>query len=984
MRNFKRFVAFVLCAVMLAGVMPVALYGPTTVVAEGEGASEVPTVENETTGVIQGENDAVVIYNVNTTAGGDYTENKDFRKFFGFIREKSIRSGSIDSVPIASGFNRIIFVITSDVSFGVTDLAFEYDDTYTMGDNDKIVITSKCYVAYEKNVYVYANENPNSLTAYADADPEKKIIPTGENEPVIDFKDDVKFSLPTKADGYVRIACAVTFSFITLEFKARTFINCFDHDFEITDSVVFTYDIAEGKEERDYYPIVVSGSGSAKYCSPLKEFTVTLNAGEYYYVAIRSRGTRRDRVDKTINLNLGKIIVHGGDGENNVTAFFGNDTYKDTILNVVINGTTFEGKVYLIGGSQYESKNAPDMSRNELNITVEKATFKEGLTTYKTDTVVDYIFGKYANNAKNYALKVNFIVKDITVPQGKTMELEADSFAYNDLIRSTLQFNNNTEGLEGKLAIFTGYDVKVGCESGCTYDSFHESKPALVCSVCGGHYDAERKEGKPVIYVASSGDDANMALLSSQPVKGIEVAFEQLAKWKQGGYIVITNGSSSIYGTNATISGSAVSNVALADCGGTVVIDGKYSTKTNATLTSYATLVRFNSDVELRNIELPAVNNPKVFALNYHSFIATENCSNAGTHYNYTIITGACFGSNPTGSYFRADRDAVKGTSNTPKNYDQIVSIDGFKIQNLLVGTKTAPLTDVTEYTYSCNFDQYAGGTTKIYLGENARVDSVNMRTLYYNGTTVGNSTYYGPTAYLYIDSAVIAGRAIKFVKTDASSAPATRERDTDEASNENRNMFLTSDLIIYTDECNLATMQEHVQIVNSSIFGDTVSYQHKDFEDGNVGVRVSYTTGDDFAGWTDENGLVEFGILMTAQGNEANLGYISEDHVNYVGKSVNYYGEDNANDKIRLYEYAGPEADVKSVTFRASLKYVKGDGVTPDTDHNEMYFVARPYAVITAAKDADIDGSVAVSYAVLGNISDAFNYETYKPAVEE
>ena len=44
MRNFKRFIAFVLCAVMLVGVMPFAFSGPNAVVAEDTGSDYVEQV----------------------------------------------------------------------------------------------------------------------------------------------------------------------------------------------------------------------------------------------------------------------------------------------------------------------------------------------------------------------------------------------------------------------------------------------------------------------------------------------------------------------------------------------------------------------------------------------------------------------------------------------------------------------------------------------------------------------------------------------------------------------------------------------------------------------------------------------------------------------------------------------------------------------------------------------------------------------------
>jgi hypothetical protein len=154
--------------------------------------------------------------------------------------------------------------------------------------------------------------------------------------------------------------------------------------------------------------------------------------------------------------------------------------------------------------------------------------------------------------------------------------------------------------------------------------------------------------------------------------------------------------------------------------------------------------------------------------------------------------------------------------------------------------------------------------------------------------------------------------------------------------------------VVILMSETELATSAEHVYVVDSDIFGTAGLAQKLDGETVK-GLRITYTTGTDFAGWVDEKGISEFGVLMATEENAGSIKYIATTNANGIGKSVAF--DDTHND----YLYAGGETEV---AFSGTLIAEDDEGNDMSEELKHYDFAAAPYAVV--------DGK----YTVIGDLT--------------
>lgn len=930
MKNFKRFVALVLCALMLVGIAPIALDLNKDVVAV-EASSEIDAV-------VQGPRDAVIIYdNASIT----------MRDAFGaFVGNKVLCSDGnkygVGGVANGEAYDRIILVMAVSERLGAKsgttgDTAFEHGSLF-FTDCEKIVITSKCYAEYTDSIYTYTDKTYKSLVKY-DENPKDDLL----TDNLIDKTADVVFTLIENGSANsARVACDLAFEYITIKFAKNDLFYLCGYDFYISDTVKFTY----ATNTNEYRPIVVNGTDGNTTnriynFNSEKTQTVTLNGGEYQYVSLRTRARAKTYDGYNITLNLGAVSLLRA-ASPNANAFFSNDVFANTTMTVNIDGTTFETPVYLVhGGSNSNAKN-PSVTNCTLNVNVKSADFKKGIGAI--------LQSKDQSACTVNSLAVNMHIDSCTVGNGFKIEAETADIA--DAVTSKIEY---TKGASfGELLV--GFDTVTTFEGNLCAEG-HTYVPMLVEDEC--HYacfycstiDATKTVSidedteAPIIYVSdASGNDENDGLTAETAVKNIWKAVEILSAWQKGGYVALKGtGEQNI---RHHIKVNNVDSTIFADVGGTLYIDGNYNNingedGTQSIVTSVSGFVYFESDTVMKNIKLKNVTSHKVFILNYNDFTAIDNCSMENVdRYNYTLMTGS----------FNNGTEVI-GKYAKDKVVDQTVMLDGFSFQSIMTGTKSIQKDEVNgvrvvrfsrEYSINCS------GLTKLFIGENSKVEAINVRKYHYNSTTGIVDTYTAPDVKISMHAAAVPAAGIKFVQNQTHEAS---DRVYNYDSKSPNYMMFDDDraLIIYGDD--FSDIASVFTVYDENAF----ALKAKGFKEGtDAAMRVTFAEVD---GSLQADNVAEFGVLFTLDSNILNITYVDtiEGAVNGVAKSLCY---DKAN-KVNNYVYDG-EAPA----------YFHGVIEFGDLDRDTYYstqFVASPYAVLEVGAAAGVTGSVAAEYTVIG-----------------
>ncbi|MBQ2732764.1 MAG: hypothetical protein IJF74_01270 [Clostridia bacterium] len=904
MRNFKRFIAFVLCAVMLVGVMPMAFTGPNAVVAE-----------SGVDAVVQGPNDAVIIYDVDLT----------LREVFGaFVDNKVLVNGEklgVGGTTNGAAYDRIIFVMAISDRLGYQDsTAFESsDEEYFFNHSENIVITSACYAEHTENVYLYTSKAIDGLKQYGEALASGKEDPFTDN--LIDKTDSVVFRLIEDGSAdFVRIACDLSFEYITLKFDANILFYLAGYDFYVSDTVTFTYNAATD----GYKPIIVNGTNGSgtntttnKYNTE-KTQTITLNGGEYQYIAPRSRNvTYKSFEDYDITLNLGEVSFLRNSNPN-VTAFFTNDYFDNTKMTVNINGTTFKAPVYLVQGSTNTKATAPTVIDSTLNINVTYADFQQGVAVVAPDS------GTASCDVQS--LTVNMHIAGCTVGDGYTIQGQTDATA--SAITANVEYTKGAPFAD-KLVNFDNSSTFEGnlCAGGHTLGYYlDEGAPICGCIVCYEPLiEVSMKEGRPMVYVSGTAANTNDGMTAETPVGQISQAFDILENWKMGGYIQLVGNVSET--TNYTFGTTA--GTKWGECGALVIIDGAYDDVEAATLTCPSGQIQIFNDVEMRNIKLAAVSGHKAFTLNYHNFKAVDNCTMVNPEsYNYSLMLGSTngFGTVPT---YATDRDV-----------DQTVEIDGFNFMFISAGSKSFAVTS-TEAKFSREYSVRCTGTSNVYIGPNSHIDAINVRGNWYDGNpAVHNPSYTAPKPIFHISKSAVDLENIKFVENCTSGASVRT------ISNKK---FADAGLYVCSDDI------ENIASVIGIYDADAFAHVSNGYNEAASLARITFA---EVENSLQGDEIAEFGVLFTVPEMTDDIHYVyATGDQGLIAKSRAY---DKANE-VTNYFYDGVNA-----------AYFHGVIVLDNPALSDVEFAATPYAVVDVAEADGVEGSVAAQYCVMGETSNA------------
>lgn len=932
MKNFKKLLALALCAIMVIGIVPMTA-----------GNSEVKAAD-EVEAVIQGPNDAVVVYDVDLVlreAFGAFVGNKVLTQDKGKCGVGGTTSGA--------AYDRIIFVMAiSDRLGSAASTAFEASTSgYGFTNCENIVITSACYAEYTDNIYLYSGTTFDSLMTYNTAKLFGKADPFTDN--LIDKTDSVVFRLIENGNAHVvHLASDISFEYITLKFDVNVLFYLSGFDFYVSDTVKFTY---AGTTD-GYKPIILNGNnGTSRKINPETNQTITLNGGEYQYVTPRTRNvTYKTFENYNITLNLGEVTLVRN-SEANVTALFSNDYYDNTTMTVNINGTTFKAPVYLVQGGTNSKATAPTVKGCTLNINVTDADFQKGVAVVgpvsTTGVACDV-----------QSLAVNMHIVNCTVGDGYTIEGQTEDTAA--AITAKVEY---TEGaaLASSLGSFDTVTTFEGdlCAGGHTYVPAVVADAACYACVRCNEVDESKtvtfddETGAPIIYVSyGNGNDANDGLTADTAVQNIYKATEILSAWQMGGYVVYTG--TAVQRFSAYVAVGGINSTVLHDVGGTLYIDGNYNNingeaGTQSEITSYSGFVYFESDTVFKNIKLTDVTSQKVFILNYNDLDATENCTMVNpSRYNYTLIAGT----------FNSGTDVIAKYA-TNKVVDQQVVIDGFSFQTIMAGSKSvqkdANVTDdnpegLRAVRFSREYSVGCSGVTNIYLGANSKVEAINIRKYHINSVEGVLEQYSAPDVRITMEAASVPAAGIKFVQNNTHLA-STRVYNYDSTS-ENYMMFDDDRaLIIYGDD--LSDIATVFTVVDSEAFASLgIAY--------NEAASAARVTFAEVENSLQGDEIAEFGVLFTVPEFSDDVYYVYETgDQGLIAKSLCYDKAEN----VLNYLYDGENP-----------AYFHGVIKLDDAALSEYLFDATPYAVVDVAAADGVAGSVAAQYCVIGTaVNDCF-----------
>lgn len=907
MKNYKRFVALVLCALMLVGIAPIALDLNTDVVAV-EASSEIDAV-------VQGENDVVFVFD-KVSSGAVYGN---------YISEAMVNAAT----ALNPDFDRIILVLAVDFTFTKnTGIVQFFKDNVLSSHN--FVITQKCQINYPEYVQGLQMTAARNFSAYEKEQYNKGFILNyfaGDTKKVWTFSD---------SGSTFGLGCSVTIDYVNIEFQVdNPFFYCYGFNLTVGENAVFTY----GSTSQLKRPIVMNGAyasdsfyADSADANVKNRQTITLLSGEYQYVVPRFRtaNTTQKTSGKSIKIILGdgvKVVKTINSSDPNYSAVLAYENFENCNVEYEIGKVEFSSPFYVLGNLQVTEGKANKNSVKDCNIkvTIDGATFRNGIAAIAPVSSISAQYPTVQN------LKVDFIVKGIRIAEGETLAIEDSSKNYD--ITSTITYAPYVD-----TSAFTGYDTKAEATANVCSDSHRvfyaidNGTPIGYCTNCHEVISVNMKEGYPVVYVNVNGDAFNGGLSADTPVAQIYQAFDILSTWNKGGYIQLTGNVneqlahtiSSQYGTK------------WVNCGDLVIIDGAYGNATSARLTCSSGQIHIFNDIEMRNITLAAVSNHKAITLNYYDFKAVDNCTMAkDSSYNYSLMLGSTngFGTVPDNA--------------TDRVVDQTVEIDGFKFLFISAGSKSFAQSK-TEFQFSREYSIRCSGTSNVYIGANSHVDTINARVNYYDDQGVHKTAYTTPDTVFHINKAAVDLDNIKFLANTtngADSRPYANGKFTDVGFN------------IYCDD--VTNMSRMLNIVDDS----AMSLKTLGRKTEKVAVRAGFK---DVDGFLNGDNVAEFGVLFATKANAANIAYVATvgGAVNGVAKSLCY---DKANDVNEyLYDGIGDVGFYGAVYFEdengTDLAAEYGDlelvaapyaVINVAKDANATNSVAATYTVIGATTDA-------------------------------
>lgn len=930
-----RIVSVALCSVMLLGLAPIFPQ------------SEVSAA---TDCVTQGSRDAVVFL----AAASPASKVNDFRGLFNRLKGCKVKDAvgtygmnSAGEVVInGTEFDRIIMVITKDVSLGTGSFAFDYGENTLVG-SENIVFTSKCLVTNEAAAWVFTGTAASTIKKYSEYTGTALVDANGLADSYTG--GDVELSFSSGETAFHRIACNLTFDYIRLNFPAvNPMIYCYGYDLTVTENTSFTF----GGTGVGYRPLVTNGhykssetNGVTTYSdiwfSPYLEQNITLLNGEYQYVVPRTRASikdsegnvvARDVVGKTINLTFGDIKIVGGASDMPArSAIFANDNYVDSVINIEIDGATFENEYWILGGSDMLLTNDPYVKNCTVNIHIKDADFKKGI----------FASGVLSGgDRKMYApddLEVNLVVEGGSFGFGITAESASDA----DNILSSVAYCDGVDA-----SAFNGFDVAKLCNSHNLTHTVIGNQIGYGCDDCGIlAMRPDMEDGVPVVYAKRHGATINVGrdtftgMSLGNPVNNISTATEILAAWGKGGIVKPLGGLAIIHGNN----------MVLADCGGTLVIDGGLGEDGYTSVTVNDAMI-VECDLVLKNIKFSDTAAHKFIYLNYNDFTAVENCGLVNEEQSdISIVAGAKNMSSLISSY-----------ATNVKDIDQVIKIDGLYVNTISAGSKSqargsftpaGSSTKLYRHQFSQDYSVGCTGLTTIIIGKTARVDAISLINKNY---TSGEGVQVSPDVKLVIDKDAMVLDNGKLTYVEHTGGTTAADRLYDIASE----VFNDGNGLVIIDE-SFENSEEKIAIVDNDKFGEGIVGKRPAGDDYTYGVRVSYTTPTDFAGWVDSAKVSEFGVLLASADNADHFAYVAENNVaanRGVAKSVALDATQ------RNYLYEGGET---AVTFRGVLVF---DGAEEGDEVLDRTFAARAYAVV------DATDTVGGKYTVVSDITE-FSY---------
>ena len=912
MKKVYKLLSVLLCAVMIIGIAPVMLPSGNAV-----------TAADEDKGVVQGANDAVVMYN-----GGS------FRGFLGLLVGGKVNGIGKDGTSNGARFDRIIVVLAVSKDLGTGAFAFAPNGSKVFDNKENIVFTHKCTVT-----------NDNAWTVNS----ELGVSKYGQKNVLINYydsesDDDYRRLVFAKVDTCVHyLRCAVTFDYLNVHFgNTNPLIYCQGFDFTVTENVKFTY----GGTAVSYKPIVINGNGSSAASSAASTQTITLNGGEYQYISPRSRGRGIDVENKTINIFLGNVHFVGGPATQMArNAVMADDNYVGTTINVEVDGAIFDNAFWLLGATEFNAASAPTVEDSTINLHIKSGTFRKGIKS----TVVPSN-ASYKQYDTTGGLKINITVDSIIL-NDNIIEVEhsddadniTSAFYYSPCFESELMWE--VEGVDSIWALSEEDCVRTTCGLGASKlvykNVFDEDQKVEVQRNCGHNYapytdldtwaphhkctyclaDDESfalLNDQPVLYVTgTAGDQFNSGLTEQDGVDTIERASELLSGWDCGGTIVNCSTFLKVQ------DGEVWQNV-----GGWINLTSKDET----CKVQFLGTVNFESHVEFYGLHLAGTGSPKTLFLNYNSFIVHSDCTQEAPlspGYKLAVVSGA-----------RAASSASIEKHATGAHYiDQHIELNALNWDAVMAGTKQASVE--SEY-YASNTDKSVdcAGIVKIYVSGDAKVNNVDLVTL--------------PE----IHASVIFDEDKSFnINNNHDSSKIIFDGGVNNVIEVYGNFTET--------EGDVDGSEEHVYIHAPEAFEQKGLSLREKTADGIIGIRATYGIDRD----VDENSVVEFGTLVVSDFYYSNTRYFrgstyyggnsTVDALHngaYVAKSVAYLMNSQGKAAIANYELG---ANDTKATFRATVEFSDDDIM----DYEGVGVNFTPYAVVKNNAGwytviGDVDGS--------------------------
>ncbi len=912
----NRIFALLLTFVMLIGIIPYA--GAVNV------SAAIPE-ESEETGIVQGENDAVVFHTGSTN--------------FGYYDDR-FAGNMVNGTGNAEGkaFDRIIVVFTKARTMGSASIDFT-GETNNWAGGEKLVFTSKVYVtnlAYTWEINGSGSSAvKNNGTFVTQANKSYDYTNAGKlylGQKITSYTDDKKITL----------GCNLTFDFIHIDLSTNSptnpHIDCNGYSLKIGKHVNFTYD----SDATDLSKFTIINSRFNSDAASVQ--TIEILTGDYqailpYPCVADSTAT----LNGTLNVIIGSGLVNGepsvnvvGSQLDTVPAFYtrfavlaNTDMAATTTVNYKLDGVSLAKNFYLFYGRRLSAAGAgtAPVAAGVVNLTVKDSTmplFGSALSSGAT-------LPNYVPKQDELGFTLNATLINVKKADGSALDINVDGFSsdfftsnvYADLGESTVSGYDTLSSVPKEtcshLANTEGSTLEYNTVNGV---------PTVTCSVDGCSFKREYRtdaNGKAVIYLDSlKGSDTALGDRLGNAAQSFDNAFSILSEFAGGGTVVLVDGfNNRNYGNGTEMPSNAGGRVTITSDTTAILPSGQgvnYRETSGACYMVYRNLWLYNS-VAFDNMVFSIRTNEAAIYLNNRSFTVNESCE--AYRYGGSAAATGRIGLN-TDADVPSTLSVVSGFApsaiedNGDANINgrnsigsQVIDLQAGAFKNVQIGNRTGT-------SLETEADRAAYGSCYVNVGAGADIAVINAITQYsdiepyfcfgegveYEIFTDGESiAASGMTVYL--------GNEIVHTETEPGSG-----------------IYTASDSgISYNNE-------KHVAVINTSLFTEADPKFAVKLYDGAVpAVRVT----SQIASNCDENGIVGFGFMFASSENASKIRYISEFHEDNLGRSVAYDGEGDK--PVNYYSYAAGD---ELASFSGILKYDQ----TLQMSYGDADFVARPYAV--------------------------------------